>query len=365
VFYLRPYAEVATSPYHCIEQPDASVIAAASEDWYLHIPGYTDAAHRVWGYDLGACKMYAMNPNSTSMQAWWLTYLRNSANNYDAFFVDQEPMDMKDATSFYSGGGCNGLYCTSTQEIGPDPAMETAHVNFVESLTYSNGNPMQFIYQQAYPTRTETLDLDALAATNRFMGLSCEGCLTNTSAIIVPANYKRYLDEMAAVVAAGKDFLVISDGDASPGSATEILQRLVTTGIAWLAYSGNHIIVQPNLERNTNNLAIWPEDLIYPSQPVQNMAAGASDLEVAPGVWRREFKTCFQMGRYFGRCAAVVNSTNASVVVQAGWLSQTYRHTISLTGGDVLSGGIASVSSAAFTPGATTIQAGGAILISQ
>jgi hypothetical protein len=224
---------------------------------------------------------------------------------------------------------------------------------------------MRFIYQQVYPSRTQSLDLRALAATTRFAGTSCEGCITNTASIVVPKNYQPYLNEIAAVTAAGKSFLIISDGDASTGSSTQILQRLATTGMVWLAYRASGlVIVQPNLERHTPNLAIWPEDLIYPSNPVQSMTSGAADLQVAPGVWRREFLTCYQKGRLFGRCAAIVNGNTNAITVRSSWLTRTYNHIISLDGGDVLSGGSASVNTTAFVSN-TGIQAGGAILLTQ
>lgn len=301
------------------------------------------------------------------MQAWWRAYLRANANAWDMFFVDQEPMDLKDATSFHSGGGCapQPTYCTSTQELPDDAAVVAGHENFVNAMSYSDGSAMHFIYQQAFPQRTRTLDLTALVATSRFVGVTCEGCITNTASIVVPNNYALFLNEMAAVTADNDQFLIIADGDAAPGSATEILQRLATTGIVWLAYSEGHTIVQPNLERYTDNLAIWPEDLIYPSQPLQTMVSGASDLQVASGVWRREFKTCYQKGSFFGRCAAIVNSNSSSVTVQASWLTQSYKHAITLSGGDVLSGGTARVGTTSFLPGVTTVQSGGAVLLAQ
>lgn len=369
VFYFRPFATVAANPSSCSQQPDASVLAAAPELWFLHLTGYSDSAHRVQGFDLQGCAMYGMNPNASGLQTWWLNYLRANVNSYDVFFIDEAPMDLIDATSFHSGGGCAGAYCQSTQEIGPDPAMERAHVAFANSLSYSNGSPMSFIYQQAYPSRTQALDLDAFAATTRFVGTSCEGCIANTAAIVVPNNYEPYLNEIAAVThvgrSSGRYFLIISDGDAPAGSSTEMLQRLATTGIVWLAYRGGFVIVQPNLERYTPNLAIWPEDLIYPSNPVQSMVSGAADLQVAPGVWRREFFTCYQKGKLFGRCAAVVNGNGSAVTVQSSWLTRTYKHIVSLSGGDVLSGGSANVNTTPFVPNSTTIQAGGAILLAQ
>ena len=366
VLYMRPYAIKSASPSSCYQYPDAGVMAAASESWFVHLAGHSDSAHRVWGKDKFGCVMYSMNPNAPTMQTWWLHYLRNRANNYDLLFVDIATMWLRDATYFHSGGGCAPwpTICLSTQELPNDAAVVAAHVNFVNAMSHSDGSPMHFIYQQAYPSHTEANDLAAFAATDRLVGVTCEGCVAIGSTV-APRNYEPYLNEMAAINDTHAAFYIISKGDAAPGSAAQVLQRWVTTGIAWLAYSQGHTIVQPNLEENTNNLPIWPEDLIYPSGPVQTMRSGAADLQVASGVWRREFTTCYQMGRYFGRCAAVVNSNGVTVTVRSSWLAQTYRHVLTLSGGDVLSGGTASVGSATFTPNITTVQAGGAILLAQ
>jgi hypothetical protein len=179
-----------------------------------------------------------------------------------------------------------------------------------------------------------------------------------------PNLYASVLSEMAAVDASSGAYLLLSHGNFATGSAAQILQRLVTTGIVWLGYSEGHTIVQPDLEANTNNLAVWPEDLIYPSGPRQSMVRGANDLQVAPGVYRREFAACYQRGVAIGQCAAIVNANSAPVAVQATWLSQSYRHVVTLSGGDVLSGGVANIAGGAFVPTSTTIQGGGALLLS-
>jgi hypothetical protein len=178
-----------------------------------------------------------------------------------------------------------------------------------------------------------------------------------------PTVYSRVLDEMAAVNTTPAAFMLISHGNSPAGSATQILQRLVTTGIVWLGYSEGHTIVQPDLETNTKNLAIWPEDLIYPSFPLESMLTNSSDLLVAPGVYRREFSSCYQQGVLFGACATIVNANASAVAIQSSWLHQTYHHTVTLGGGDVLSGGVANISGASFIPGLTWVQAGGAILL--
>lgn len=367
VYYMRPYWIRNATPTLCFTHPDSDVMAAATESWFLHLSGYSDSAHRVWGIAPTGCTFWAMNPNSAAVQAWWQSWLISKAGSFDLFFIDMSPMNLATATWFSGGGGCapHPTICTSTQELPNDAAVVSSHVNFVSALRYANGNPMHFIYQQAYANQTEAGDLNALSSTSRFVAVTCEGCISNVANAVEPGNYKPYLDEMAAVNNTSAAFYIISDGNAPSGSATQMLQRLVTTGVAWLAYREGHVIVQPNLEDTTSNLAVWPEDLIYPSQPFQTMSTGASDLQVASGVWRREFGVCYQKGVPFGRCAAVVNSTANTVTVQASWLTKTYGHVISLSGGDELSGGAASVASVTFTAGITTIGPGGALLLAQ
>jgi len=366
VFYLDPNHSYNDTPSSCMSHPDGDVVAAASEDWFVHDAGYTDSAHRVHGKSNSGCMIWEFNPNAAGVQSWWRSYLRSHADTYDEYIIDNDPMNVLNESYFSeSGGGCLPwpTYCYTTQEIANDAAEVQAHANFVNAMSHSDGSPMYFFYQQA--SLDPSLDLSALAATNRFTGITCEGCIATTAIPVRPTLYVSVLNEMAAVDASSGKFLLISDGESPTGSSTQILQRLVTTGVIWLGYSEGHTIVEPNLEARNNNLAIWPEDLIYPSAPIQSMVSGALDLAVVHGVWRREFTTCYQAGRFFGRCAAIVNSTSSALPVQAAWLSNTYGHVITMSGGDVSSGGVASVTSTRFVANATTVPAGGALLLAQ
>jgi hypothetical protein len=126
-------------------------------------------------------------------------------------------------------------------------------------------------------------------------------------------------------------------------------------------------VVWPDLEEKTDNLPIWPEDLIYPSQPLQSMVAGHRDLQVATGVYRREFARCYKRSVYFGQCASLVNATSSPIKVKQSWLLQSYHHTITVVGGDVLSGGTVQVAAAAapFAAGRSEVQPGAAILLAR
>jgi hypothetical protein len=364
VFYLNPNHEYDYGSPSCVTHPDADVLAAASESWFVHNTGYADSAHRVYGKSRFGCYVWELNPNSSGVQTWWSNYLRSSADTYDLYLLDNDPMDVVEENYFtFSGGGCNPWpsYCYSTQEISNNAAQVLAHAHFVNAMSHSNGTPMVFFYQQA--SFNIPLDLSAFTTSNRLIGVSCEGCIATTAIPVRPTLYRSVLNEMAAVNASSGSYLLISHGNSPAGSATQVLQRLVTTGIVWLAYSQGHTIVQPDLEANTNNLAIWPEDLIYPSGPVQSMVLSANDLQVTPGVWRREFTTCYQAGNFFGRCAVIVNSTASAITVRSSWLSQSYRHVITLSGGDELSGGVANLAGASFIPNSTVVQAGGVLLL--
>jgi len=364
VFYVNVNHEFDYSPSSCVNHPDADVLAAASESWFVHNPGYNDSAHRIYGKSASGCLIWLMNPMSVGMRSWWLSYLRNVADSYDLYFLDSDPMDVPDATYFpSSGGGCNPWpsVCRSTQEIPDNPTEVLARATFANAMNHKNGSPMHFFFQQA--SFNTTLDMSAFTASNRLIGITCEGCVSTYASPVRPTLYARVLNEMAAADASPGAYLLTSHGNFPAGSALQILQRLVTTGIVWLAYSEGHTVVQPDLESNTNNLPVWPEDLIYPSGPVQSMISSSNDLQVSSGIWRREFTTCYQMGHLFGHCAVIVNSTANALAVPAGWLSQSYHHVITLSGGDVLSGGIANVGGATFVPNVTKLPASGALLL--
>jgi hypothetical protein len=364
-FYLDYAMAVDPYPSSCNDYPNNLVVEAATESWFLHDTGYTDSSHRVYGKDAsGTCTIFAMNPNSPGLQAWWRAFLQANATGFNAIYFDSNSMDVPDAGWFPTGGGCDPWphVCTSMEEIANNSAEVAARVNFANAMYYSNGSPMYGFYQQA-DLNNPALDLAALAASSSFLGVTCEGCIASPGRVN-PGNYSRVLNEMAAVAESPRgSFVLISNGSYPTGSANQIFQRLVTTGIVWVAYEEGRTMVQPNLEYSTDNLAIWPEDLIYPSNPLETMVTGALNLEVVPGVYRREFARCYQQGVLFGQCAAVVNATGSGVYIQASWFRQTYGHVITLSGGDVLSGGVANRAGMNYVPGVTVLPAGGALLL--
>jgi hypothetical protein len=361
-YYWDPNHVIDPGGSGCVFEPDAEIISAAPESWFIHNTGYSDASNRVYGLRPNGCKVWAMNANSTSYQSWWLSYLRANADSYDFLFADDDYM-MLSKEMYFTTGGCSPWpsKCTSTEEIPDDVHMVLAHANLINAMSHVNGSPMKAFFQQV--SFNDALDASAFTTTTGFTGITSEGSISSPAYPALAARYSWVLDEMAAVNAAGGVFLLVTQGNSRAGVSIQTQQRMLTTGFAWLGYKEGFTVVWPDLEDNTANLPVWPEDLIYPSQPLQSMSAGHADLEVATGVYRREFAKCYKRGVYFGPCASVVNANSSAITVQPSWLSQGYNHMVTVVGGDVLSGGTVHLSGAPFIAGTTTVQAGGAALL--
>ena len=362
VFYLNPNLEYSSS--RCPFEPDSQVIAAASESWFVHLYGYSDSAHRVHGTYSQSCNgstasipVYALNGSNTSVQSYWASYIRSNAVNYDYFFMDNTHGTVVD--QFYGPGGsfCGSSYCTSTQEFRSDAAVITEHAQL------ANAMPMPGFFNNFTFASNEPSDLSLLQSTGKFVGGICEDCVVSAGTFM-RSEYLEVLNTMAKIDAIpGASFVELNHGVSTPGSSAQIAQRAVTTAMAWLGYSEGHTIVWPDLEANTQRLPVFPENSIYPSVPLESMLTGATDIQVASGVYRREFSSCYNAGTAIGPCAAIVNSNASTVVVSSSWLHQSYGHVVEMIGADIPSGGTVSLTGQSFTANATSIPAGEALLL--
>jgi hypothetical protein len=360
VFYFNP-----NMVYDC----SSPFVAAAAEDWYVHEYGYTDSQHRVQGTLAQSCgaassyTVYEANAASAGVQSYFSTYLQNNADAWNYYFMDDTAGTVVDQFYGPSGGMCGGL-CYETEEQQNNAAVVSAHGSFASSMFHTNGTAMSFFYNGLSFDGAQTPnDLTVLSSSSHFVGAACENRVVDNG-VLEPSMYAPVLNAMALVNAtpSGK-FVELNNGNDASGSSAQITERLVTIAVAWLGFSPARTIVWSNLEDSTNNLAIWPEEQLYPLQPLESMSAGASDVAVAKGVWRREFRACYKAGVAIGQCAAVLNSTSSPVVVASAWLEQSYGHVITLLGGDLLSGGSVVLSSTAFSANETTVPAGGALLL--
>ena len=373
VFYFDPsHVYVSTlCPYPAYKD----FLAEANESWFVHLPGRSDFAGRVQGTYMQSCKgaripipVYEANQSNPAVRAFFANYLRQNGDDFDFYEMD----DTSDAllTQMYGPGGgfCkpqggNG-YCLATAEYSSDAALVQAHLALANALNHRNGSPMYFYYNGISFTSRSPLIPPLLGNGSRFRGVICENCTVNDGTL-KPALYTKVLGAMARIDSIpGAAFVELSTGKSPDGSSEQVAQRLVTTAVAWLGYADGHTIVWPNLEFTSHTLAVWPEDEIVPTDPLETMSNSAADLAVAPNVWRREFAACYQDGSPIGPCAAVLNGTSDPVHLSAGWFRGRYGHVITLNGGDAPSGGTISLDDAPLTTG-TQIAPGQAVLLAR
>lgn len=345
------------------KQGSLPVAADAHENWWLHEPGHSDSGHRIYKDFYGGGNL--LNQSVTGVQDWFRNYVQTNYNSYPALFMDDTGPSLN-AQLYHSG-------YTTSDELSTDRQLQTAHEDFAAAMTHSDGSHFLQIDNSLsinpyLPTPFPMLDHSGIH------GVLAEGAPISDGDFT--GFYSTMLDDMAYIDHTSDDFMVMLSYDSSGSSAA----RTTQTATEWLGYSGDHVVSWADLEYNSNHLSIWPEQGIVPENPVQTMSSpggsgclegtgkvcssgGALDLQVAPGVYRREFAQCYNQGTSFGPCAAIVNSTGSSVTIRGSWLSQSYGHRITLNGGDVQSGGSVNLSGASFTPGSSAVPAHDAVLL--
>ncbi|HUC87218.1 MAG TPA: hypothetical protein VMR75_02765, partial [Candidatus Saccharimonadales bacterium] len=369
-----------------------SDLSCYPEDFWLHKPGVTPSSSTrlsfTSSYDNPTTTDYYLNKRSTDVDSWFQNYARTNYGNYDGFMMDD------------SGGSLSGLIAnndqgaTSTYEITSNAELIASYDQLAGYLTKTDGTPYIKIDNGLDPWPVYDQDFTRLDNAKGVDGLLAEGSpISNNNIGSDPEGYPEYahadkyatlLDDMSYIDSTS-GFMVLLSYDSS-GSSTQLASRRMQAATDLLGYSPGHIVSWSDLEQNNDNLAVWPEEGIYPTSPVQTMGApsgsgcltgnngnngfgnvcssgGHNDLQVATGVYRREFGECYNQGTAFGNCAVIVNDTPSPVAVQSSWLTHSYGHQITMVGEDVQSGGTINLTGSGFSPGTTTVPAYDAMLL--
>lgn len=192
-------------------------------------------------------------------------------------------------------------------------------------------------------------------------------------------------------------YVILHTANPSPGSTMSCVDGQNNTEVAcgalqlrrdalasfWLAYQAGRTVLWDNFNFSggdccggKQSLAVYPEESIYPADPVRplrpfvsgvassngsgcgaNPGAGGiqsfvvacgtlNDGSTPAGVYVREFRRCYNFGDLIGsgQCAVVMNTTNAAIALQPAWFTQPYSHSMTIgsgaiNGGDVLTAG--------------------------
>ena len=335
--------------------------AAAAESWYQHVPGSATTRVANAGYGGG----YLINQSSPAVQSFFQNYVRTYYDADNGLMMDDQGPSLSQQLYYATCG------CQATAEVGSDSALRAAHDAMSAAMTHSGGQPFVQIDNSLTDNPYLPTPFTMLDSATGVTGLISEG-QPEYNGTLTPY-YSTLLDEIAYVADRTSGF-VVPLSYAPAGASYEDQSRRVQEATMLLGYSPGHLVDWAALEQGSSDLAVWPEEGIYPTEPVQSMSApggsgclagvgqicstgGHNDLQVAPGVYRREFARCFDQGTAFGPCAAIINTTASPVTINPNWLTQTYTHQLTLTGGDVQSGGTANLTGATFTPNSTTIPA--------
>jgi len=346
------------------------VARAAKPSWWLHEP----ASHQrtlIFGDQEGGGHL--LNQTVPAVRDWFRKYVREFYNQDDALLMDDQSPSLPEEL-YYST-----CHCRTTFEIHSNAILRSAHNRMSAALTHRDGARFLQADNTLAPNPFLPQGLNMLDREAGVDGLIAEGEPENFGTL--DPYYSTLLDQMAYVINRTTAFVVpMSHGNA--GAASQQRSRLVQEATVLLGFSPGRMVDWADLEIGSLRLAVWPEEGIYPSGAIQSMHApggrgclagtgvvcstgGHINLQVSPGVYRREFRSCSDQGSAFGDCAAIVNTTAAAVVIRQAWLHQGYRHVITLSGGDIQSGGTIDVTGARFTAGRTTIAPHAALLIAR
>lgn len=339
---------------------------SARESWWLHQPGHSDAAHRLaFGGPFGTG--YMLNQSNRSVDAWFRKYVRRNLNSFDGLMLDDTAASPSD--QFYGSG------FSSSAEIRSVRSILAEHRDMAAALTHRNGQPFLEVNNGLSVNPYLRPEFPLLNDPSNVVGLVAESDPISDGTLV--SYYSTLLDDMAYVDHTANDFLVLLSYDQWGWDVA----RRIQAATVLLGYSPGHTVSWSELDQHSTDLAIWPEEGIYPTNPVQSMGApggrgcltgsghvcsigGHRSLEVAPGVYRREFQMCYDRGVAFGSCAVVMNDTGGTVTVRSSWLKLHYGHQITMIGREVQAGGRIDVRGAPFSAGSTTIAPQDAILIS-
>jgi len=340
--------------------------SSASSSWWLHEP----APHGNVPISTTSPGGNLIDQANPAVRAFFRSYVRSHYNSDDGLLMDGQAPGLSEELYNSSCG------CSRTREITSNRALMAAHEAMAAAMTHRNGAPFLQIDNALAPNPFLPQGFNLLHSSTGVDGLMIEGEPENDGTL--DPYYSTLLDQIASAAHRRGAFVVpLSYGAA--GASYQQQSRRVQEATILLGYSPGHLVDWPDLEQGSRDLAVFPEEGIYPTDPVQSMRAprgrgclagrgdvcsrgGHNSLRVAHGVYRREFSACYDRNARIGSCAAIVNTTGSWVTVRSSWLSRTYRHQITFVGGDVQSGGSLNLA-APFAAGVTAIAPYDAVLL--
>jgi hypothetical protein len=350
--------------------PSVRVASASSSYWWLHEPSPNGG---VSIYSSTAGGGYLINQANPAVRSFFRSYVRGHYDADDGLLMDWQSPSLSQELYYATCG------CSTTSEIQSNAALRSGHELMSAALTHSNGASFIQADNTLPPNPYLPQGLDMLNRSTGADGWVAEGEPENNGTL--DPYYSTLLDQIAYIANRTSSFVVpLSLGAA--GTTYQQQSRRVQEATILLGYRPGHVVDWANLEQGTQDLAVWPEEGIYPTRPMQSMRGpsgagclagqgklcargGHHNLQVAPGVYRREFAACFNRGAPIGPCAAIVNTTGSWLPIRSSWLKKRLHHQMTFIGGDVQTGGAVDLTGAPFQGGTTTVGPDDALLLTR
>jgi hypothetical protein len=349
---------------------DVMPARAAASNWWLTEPAPRQGASIFTDW-LGTGHL--INQAIPAVRAFFRSYVRRNYNRDDGLLLDWQSTSLAQEL-YYST-----CHCRRTAQIGSDRSLRAAHTKMSAALTHRNGS--RFIQADNSLPPSPFLP-QGMRMLNHRIGVDAftvEGEPMSNGKLM--AFYSTLLDQIAYIETRTRGFVVPMSR--APANAPYLAQtRRVQEATMLLGFRPRRLVDWANLEDGSGRLAVWPEEGIYPTSPLESMAApggrgclagtgvacsrgGHLSVQVAAGIYRREFRSCYRRRIAFGGCAAIMNTTGAYVTVRPAWLRRHYRHRITFAGGDVQSRGTVNLTRARFSVRSAVIPPHDAILLAR
>lgn len=242
---------------------------------------------------------------------------------YNCIYDDHGACTGSYGTAAYAPPGCdytNGYWCYKYGEttIEWDRAQDPQQAYASDAIALADAAAHPVVGNDG--AATDSYDLEWLGAQN-VEGAMAEHAWTQRNDT---QGWIERADAILAYHSRGK-YVVEEDTD-----ATRLMFQVASH---WIVYDPTYSIeflaeVNPAARSAGTNDATFPEETIVPTQP--RLQAPATDdvtvFETAPGLFVREYATCYEDRIAIGYCAAVVNTTGSPQAVEG--LTQSYGHVL-------------------------------------
>jgi len=269
---------------------------------------------------------YLMDPHSTDLGGLWETYVQNMISN--GAWIDYVFEDKADTINKTSANPCNFNQSDWSNASNQLDSYMTSHIVYNSlSNTSSNGGQPQVA--------------PSIALNQTSVGGMSEDCYVRADNTL-RTRVSWEATELTEIDMALAQKMFVCNGGMSTDGTIAIQQRIYQYASYLLTYDPQRTIYETQYA-DYSGLFVYPEVQLVAKQPLISEPNNITGLLQSGGTYARQYKACYLAGNYVGPCAAVVNANSASMPSQPfPYTSGQYKHTLVVSGSDVLDGGTVS-----------------------